>query len=75
MVILRLLSVDGTMVSYRYYPEGKNEYGIVSLSDGKRRVDKQAEGYSNTYAFHALKRMEEYIEHNSFPEEDMVAWY
>ena len=40
-----------------------------------RNVEKQALGYSLNYAMHAIRRLEEYYEKNSFPEKDIVAWY
>lgn len=77
MVILRRIDGCSNKARYRYYPEGKETYGIVSLDPGTndRNIEKIAEGYSRTYAFHALHRLEEYNEKSEYPAEDMVAWY
>ena len=65
-------------VTYRYYPEGKEKFGTVSLmrKSGERVIDKLCESDKfKTYAFHALRRLEEYQEANNFPEKGLIAWY
>ena len=63
-------------VSYRYYPEGNKEYGIVSLirRTGKRVHDLPCPDTLSLYARHAWDRLEEYQETNNFPKKDLVAW-
>lgn len=77
MLKLELLSITELDIRYKYYPEDSDEYGIVTLKKltKDRNVEKQALGYSLNYAMHAIRRLEEYYEKNSFPEKDIVAWY
>ena len=63
-------------VSYRYYPEGGKEYGIVSLNrkTGERVHDKPCPDTMSSYAGQAWARLDEYQEANRFPKKDLVAW-
>lgn len=64
-------------ITYNYYPEGKEKFGIVSLirKDGKRVIEKLCESDKfKIYAFHALKCLEEYQKKNEFPEKDLIMW-
>lgn len=71
---LELLTED--KVSYRYYPEGGKEYGIVSLDrkTGQRIHDKFCPDTISLYAGQAWRRLEKYQRENRFPEKDMIAW-
>ena len=72
---LELLTED--KVSYRYYPEGGQEYGIVSLDrqTGQRIHDLPCPGSISAYAGQAWRRIEEYQRDNNFPERGLVAWW
>ena len=76
MEYLRLELLTENKVSYRYYPEGGDEYGIVSLmrKTGKRIHDLFCPDAISSYAGQAWRRLEEYQTKNHFPEEDLVAW-
>lgn len=71
---LELLTDD--IVSYRYYPEGGKEYGIVSLNrkTGDVNHDVPCPDSISLFAIQAWQRLEEYHEKNRFPEKDLVAW-
>lgn len=79
MVRMRCVSVDNGVVSYEYMPEFKDApSGVVSveIATGERRVvSRSSEDLRGVYAMHALNRIEEMIEDNSFPEEAVSAWY
>lgn len=64
-------------VSYRYYPEGGEEYGIVSLDrkTGKRIHDLPCPDTISSYAGQAWRRLEEYQREGNFPEKAMIMWY
>ena len=72
---LELLTDD--IVSYRYYPEGGEEYGIVSLNRKTDEIvhDKVYPDISGMYKRQALYRMRKYNETGEFPEKATVAWY
>lgn len=77
MVVIRLAEWKGDQVIYEYFPEGKETKGLVAYSRKKRErtIIESAEGYSNIYAQHALKRIKEYDTLDDFKKEDMIAWY
>ena len=72
---LELLTDD--IVSYRYYPEGREEYGIVSLNRKTDDVinDKIYPDDPGMYKWHAVYRIRKYNETGEFPEKATVAWY
>ncbi len=77
MVRIVLAELTEELARYRYYPEDSGDYGVVALNrqNGNRIYETQAEGYGQTYAAHALKRIEEYQKIGDFPKEDVVVWY
>ena len=64
-------------VSYRYYPECGEKYGIVSLmrKTGERVHDLPCPDTISMYAGQAWRRLDKYQKENHFPETDIVAWY
>lgn len=78
--MLRLELVDNTndKVVYNYFPEGKEEYGIVSVNKntGNLNVEKIAvnDEYKR-YLFHAMSRIRKSFSENRFSEKETVAWY
>lgn len=76
MLRLELIEVTETIIKYKYYPEDSKESGVVIFrrTTREREIEEKADGYSTSYAAHALSRLEEYCEKNTFPREDIVAW-
>lgn len=74
---LKLESLTDEIVSYRYYPEGGEKYGIVSLNrkTGERIHDLPCPDTISSYAGQAWMRLEEYQSKNYFPEKALVMWY
>ena len=75
---LELLEVNEDKVVYKYFPETETEdFGIVSVNrkTGERKIEKLFEKYGKTYAFHACRRLENYIAEGKFPVNGGVAWY
>ena len=73
-----LENVTEERIKYRYYPESKEKFGIVSLirKSRERVIDKLCESdKSKIYAFHALRCLEEYQKKNEYPEKDLLMWY
>lgn len=77
MVMIYLVELNENEAVYEYLPEGKKSKGKIAFNRKKkeRSVIQKAEGYSSSYAFHALRRIEEYDSEDDFKKEDMVAWY
>ena len=76
MEYLELELLTDEIVSYRYYPEGGEEYGIVSLNrkTGERIHDLPCPGCSSSYAGQAWMRIEDYQKQGRFPEKGIAAW-
>ena len=64
-------------VTYRYYPEGKEAFGIVSLmrKTRERIHDKPCPEGGSMYVMQVWPRLEKYQEAGNFPERDQIAWY
>ena len=77
MVRIEKMELTDQLVRYKYFPEGSEKSGIVALnrSTGERILEKSLEQYGNTYAAHALRRIEEYQSAGEFIERDIIAWY
>lgn len=78
--MLRLELVDNTQCKaiYNYFPEGKEEYGTISINKrtGELEVEKiSANDEYKRYLFHARSRIEDFFAENNFMEKDVVAWY
>ena len=75
---IELIELTDEKITYKYYPEGKEKFGIVSLmrKNSERVINSLCESDKfKTYAFHALALLEEYHEKDEFPEKDLIAWY
>ena len=77
MVDIELELLTDDIVSYRYYPEGGEEYGIVSLNrkTGERILDLPCPNSISMYVGQAWRRLEEYQSENRFPEKGWTMWY
>ena len=73
----QLVELTDDVVRYKYFPEGGNEYGIVSVNrkTRKRDIEQPASNYPMSYAFHACRAIERYIDEGNFPAKGMSAWY
>ena len=74
---LELLEVNADKVSYKYFPEHENEFGVVSVNrkTGERKIEKLFDDYGKSYAWHACRELERYIANGNFPVNGGVAWY
>ena len=63
-------------VSYRYYPDGKTPFGIVSLmrKTGKRIHERSCPEGLSLYAEQAWPRLEEYQRAGEFPKTAQITW-
>lgn len=65
-------------VSYQYYPEGNEEFGIITLSKKNNECEITLLAPTDThkkYAFHMMRKMEKFAEEGTFQENGIVAWY
>ena len=77
MEYLELELLTDEKVSYRYYPECKEDFGIVSLMRKTNQIihDKVYPDDSGMYKRQAVYRMRKYNESGKFPEKATVMWY
>lgn len=78
MLRLKLVKKVQDEMVYNYFPEQKEEYGTVSISEdtGEMKIRKISPNDAHRrYLFHAVNRIEDYLAEKSFPESDVVAWH
>ena len=78
MLTLELVEECDEKMVYHYYPEGKAEFGTVSINKdtGEILVLKTAKGDEfGFYKFHVLSTLQKYYESGEYKQKDMVAWY
>ena len=80
MVELRLKERNEEKITYRYYPNGEDEFGILSYSFITKELteEKVCKGdkfgaYDMCKSF-AKRAIRLFAEENEFPEYEMVAW-
>lgn len=70
---------DGIYV-YKYFPESKDIYGVVSIDaySGKTEIKQLSthpfDKVTKNYALHAINRLRKYRKEDEYKEEDFVAW-
>lgn len=77
MVILKKIMVNNFEAVYKYHPQGKEDFGIVSVHiDGEKlRPKKLDNDATHSYLMHAYKRICRMIHENDYPDEVTVLWY
>ena len=77
MEYLELESLTEEKVTYRYYPEGGKEFGVVSLVRKTEEVihDKLYPDITKMYVRQAISCMYDFNKANNFPEHKHVMWY
>lgn len=78
MLILKLLSQDSGKIVFNYYPEGKEDFGTLSLNEHTGEISvisvPECDEFGR-YRIHAIKRIKEYFQNKHFELEDIVVWY
>lgn len=78
MLELVLNSDNGEIVEYNFFPEGKKEYGTITVNKKTGVVDitKRADGDDyDVYLRHAVSKVLNYQKSGSYQQKEMVAWY
>ena len=78
MLKFKLIKNNDAEIQYAYYPEGKNDLGIVSynkITDDYSIVMASEKDQHHSYAWKMISRLRKYVEAGTFKEEGMVAWY
>ena len=78
MLKFKMVENNDDIVSYRYFPENKEDSGFLTVNKKDGSVIKQQIAKSDEfkrYFFHMLDRIEEFIERNKFVEEGIIAWH
>ena len=77
MVRVEKIEVTDEKATYKYFPEGSSNFGIISLfrKTGKRHSEKELPGYDRKYSCKAMNKLVEYSNSGIFPQSGIVAWY
>ena len=80
MLKYKLSREDDDDCIYFYYPEGKEDYGIITINKktGKITVNslaKEDQGIRIFYAYKLVRRLEEFYRTGEYRDSGMVAWY
>lgn len=78
MLTLVLYIDRGDIIEYNFFPEGKEEYGTISVNKttGDIEVIKKANGdYYAIYLRHAVSQVSKYQKSGVYKKKTTVAWY
>lgn len=78
MLRYELVENKADHVKYKYYPEGKNIFGIISVGkEGKTIIEQEiASNDDFKWCFlKMLKRIKEFIDKDAYEKEGVIAWY
>ena len=80
MLRYKLMDSDNKSVTYRYYPEGKESYGEITVSRSTGEIEDFVLAPIETERFkwyfrHMYARIRQFIENDEFLESGLVAWY
>lgn len=78
MVKYILIEENEDTVSYRYFPEGHEDFGSITMD--KKTADLVSVDVAKTdkfkwYFYHMVEQIEEFIKNNNFLNDGYVAWY
>ena len=78
MLKFKIADNDETIVSYLYFPEGREPSGKITIRKKDGEIVEQIIAKSDEfkrYFFHMLEKVEEFIENKRFEEEGTIMWY
>ena len=81
MLMVRLERMLNDLAVYRYYPEDKEDYGVISVNVHSGKIEEITPvegpygGNNSMYRNHAFSAMRKLFKKGEYPKESMVAWY
>lgn len=81
MLIVRLEHIKNDVAVYKYYPENKNDYGVISvnINTGQIKENSPVKGEygdeNSMYRGFAFTAMREFFKRNNYPKVKMIAWF
>lgn len=78
MLVLKLVNNTDKKATYNYYPEGKEEFGVLSVNkvNGDINVDEVSNGDEfRRYIGHAVPKLKTFFKSGVYETEAMIAWY
>ena len=78
MLKYKLIESSDNFVSYRYFPDGKEDYGEIKVSKTTKKIIQSKLAPNDEFRWYFLKmykRIKEFIELGTFREDGMIAWY
>lgn len=78
MVKYKIIEENEDTVSYRYFPEGQEDFGSITMD--KKTADLVDVEVAKTdkfkwYFYHMVEQIEEFIQNGNFLKDGYVAWY
>lgn len=78
MLKYELLENTSDYVKYKYYPEGKEKFGTITVKKADKSIIDKTPSVKNELSWywgHMYKRIKEFIENDEFRSDGTVAWY
>jgi len=78
MLKYQMIKNDKDFVSYRYFPDGHNEHGEITVEKSSKQIADQKIAPNDEhkwYFFKMLKRIREFVEKDEYKESGIIAWY
>lgn len=77
--MLRFILIENNKdyVSYRYFPEGREPSGVISVNKSSKDIIELSIAPKDTfkrYFFHMLRRIESFIDSGKYEEQGIIAW-
>lgn len=78
--MLKYIMIEATdqFICYRYFPEGKTEYGEIRVDKSSKEVVNHKLSPNDEFQWYFFKmyhKILDFINHDEFDESGMIAWY
>jgi len=77
MLKIQKIKSENNLAFYKYFPEGKEHFGIISINEKTGEVKSvQALGdeFGSSYLMHAVSCVLNYFNQHNFLDSDVVIW-
>ena len=78
MLHFELIENTDTSVTYRYFPENQQNFGMITVRKNDKVITHQILATGDEYKWyfsHMYKRIKQYIEAKEYKEKGIIAWY
>lgn len=78
MLKYQIITNNKDFVTYRYFPDGQEQYGEITVKKATKQITKQKIAPNDEfklYFFKMFKRIREFIDKEDYKESGIIAWY